>query len=78
MAWEATVQLRDESEDVGIVTCIWNSGEADEFSYSRSARMTTAEKVKLVAEAKAALAAHVEKVAREATLAGIMATALNA
>lgn len=77
MAWEASVQLRDNSEDVCLVTCIWNRGELDEFSYSRVARITAAEKEKLANEAHAALAVHAEKVARESTLAGIMATELN-
>ena len=78
MAWEATVKLRGTSDDVGLVTCVWNRGEADEFSYSRMAKVTTAEKVKLVAEAKAAQVVHGATVARETTLAGIVATALNA
>ena len=78
MAWEAFVKLRGDSEDVAFVTCIWNRGEVDEFSYSRDAKISAAEKVKLVAEAKAALAAHVAKVARESTLSGLVTTALNA
>lgn len=78
MAWEAFVKLRGDSDDVANVTCVWNRGEVDEFRYSRDAKISTAEKNKIVAEAKAALAAHVAKVGRETTLSGVVTTALNA
>ena len=79
MAWEAFVTLRGTSEDVAVVSCVWNGGEADEFTYDAGARkISTAEKVKIVSEAKAALAAHVLKAGRETTLSGVVTTALNA
>lgn len=78
MAWTAQVKLRGDSADVGLVTCIWNEGQADEFTYSRLAKVTTKEKARIVTEAKAAQEQFSTKVARESALSGLMATALNA
>lgn len=42
MAWTGYITTDKDSPNVGTATAVWNEGEADEFRYSRRARMTAA------------------------------------
>lgn len=70
--WTATIVLDDDKSNVGTATAIWNAGQADEFRYSRRARMTIAEGRAFAAEAVAARDADVAKRTQEASLAGTL------
>lgn len=76
MAWTATIVLDADKPDVGTATAVWNAGQADEFTYSRRARMTLAEGQAFAAEAIAARDADAAKKAQEASLAATLANLL--
>jgi len=77
MAWTGYVTLDADKENVGTATAVWNEGEADEFPYSRRARVTQAEAEAFAAEAVAARDAREAQTGREATLALTLTTILN-
>jgi hypothetical protein len=54
MPWTSRVNVDVDKSDVGTATAIWNAGLADEFQYSRRAKMTAAEAQALKVEATAA------------------------
>lgn len=76
MPWTTTITLDADKPDVGTATAVWNAGQADEFTYSRRARMTLAEGQAFAAEAIAARDADAAKKAQEASLAGTLANLL--
>lgn len=77
MPWTAEVTLDADKDDVGTATAVWNVGEADEFRYSRRARVTQAEAQAFAEEAIAARDAHEANAAQEANLSSTLTTILN-
>jgi len=77
MAWTSQVRLDEDKTDVGYATATWNSGEADEFSYTRRVKVNAASGQAFVADALAALVARDEKLAAEGPLATILEDWLN-
>jgi len=61
MSWTGYVITDVDKPDVGLATAVWNEGQADEFRYSRRAKMTTAEGAVIREEAKAARDAAIAK-----------------
>ena len=78
MAWTAKVTLDFDKPDVGFASATWNEGEADAFTYSRRAKVSGAEAAAFKAEAIAALAVHVERVAQNDSLSATLTTLMNA
>lgn len=78
MPWTGKVILDPDKSDVGTATATWNEGLPDEFTYSRRAKLTVAERNAFVAEAKAALSVRDTQGTKETSLSANLTTALNA
>lgn len=75
MAWTATVTLDADKTDVGTATAVWNTGLADQFTYT--ARIKQGQASAFIAAAKAAQSADVTKKSLEATFSASLTTAMN-
>jgi len=76
MPWTTTITLDADKPDVGTATAVWNAGQADEFTYSRRAKVNLAEGRAFAAEAVAARKAAAARRTQEASLAGTLADLL--
>lgn len=77
MAWTGTIALDPDKPDVGVATAVWDTGQADVFTYSRRAKMSVADKNAFVIEAHAALTAFQALTTAQVTFATSLTTALN-
>lgn len=74
--WTVTCREQPGKEYVGGVAATWNAGQPDEFTFSAEGERPRVPE--FVAAAKAALAAHQARTAREAEVAAEIAALLNA
>lgn len=78
MAWASRIILKPDSDDVGIVTVVWNEGLPDELALNLGPWLVShASKVDIVAAATAKKAALEAKATKETNLEGILDAALN-
>lgn len=77
MAWTGTIALDADKPDVGVATAVWNTGQVDQFTYARRAKMNVADKNAFVSEAHVALTAFQTLTAAQAGFATTLTTALN-
>lgn len=78
MAWSSRITLKPDSDDVGMVTVVWNEGLPDELTLNLGPwRVSHAGKVDIVAAATAKKASLEAKAIKETNLEGILDAALN-
>ncbi len=75
--WTAQINLDKDKEDVGVVSCIWNAGQPDQFVHTGRIKINAAAGQKLAAEAKAAKDERDAVAARTVLLTPIMEGYLN-
>lgn len=79
MPWIATVTTDSDKTDVGTATAIFTDPATSKtFTFSRRAKLNTADKAAFVSEAKAALATEDNKVTRDDNLSAALTKSLNA
>ena len=78
MTWTVKVTLREGREDVGIVSCIKNAGQGNEYVHPAiPVKLTPGAIDKFVAKVKAEHEKTEPRVTKESEAAGTIATALN-